>query len=530
MISAAFPERVYSRGDIVELAGRISFRLNSQGVGRGERVGLLSENSPEWGIIYLSILACGGIVVPYDSNLTPREWQGLLALSGIKYLFVSERLIARIKEAVVPHSPGITLINIEDTIAGARRESDPGASFIDDSVTPEDMAALIYTSGTTGDPKGVILTHGNLASNIESVKRCLPLEDDYIFLSLLPLHHTFEATVGMLFPLARGVRIVYARSLKSRDIMEDIKEYGITALIAVPLLYEKIYKAIMKKIAEAPLLKRLYLKTAFLLSGLAWRMGNKTAGKILFAGLRQKAGLETIRLFVSGGGPLPAEIAEWFNLVGFTFLEGYGLTECSPVVAVSRPEDIRFGMVGPPLPGVEVVIDNPGPDGVGEIRVRGGNTSPGYLDNPAATEKLIKNNWLHTGDLGRIIKGQIQIMGRAKNLIITAAGKNVYPEEIEEVLYNSLYVSETIVVGRKRQGRMGEDICAIIYPDLDLFVAENLIEPAQPDKIKIQAFMEKVVAEANENLASYKKITQTEIRLEEFEKTSTRKIKRTLYK
>jgi long-chain acyl-CoA synthetase len=246
--------------------------------------------------------------------------------------------------------------------------------------------------------------------------------------------------------------------------------------------------------------------------------------------MRERAGLGTVNVFVSGGAPLPPQIGRFFGLIGFDFIQGYGMTECSPCVSVSRIADIRFESVGPPLPNVEVKIANPDSAGTGEIIVRGGCVTPGYRDNPEQTAELIRDGWLHTGDLGRLERGHLYITGRAKNLIVSAAGKNIYPEEHEEKLMASPYVLESVVFGRNKEGRQGEDVLAIIVPDVEQFSSEFGMPIDSPDANKINDIIGSVVRDVNAAMADYKRISTFEVRLDELEKTSTKKIKRFLYK
>ncbi len=245
--------------------------------------------------------------------------------------------------------------------------------------------------------------------------------------------------------------------------------------------------------------------------------------------MREKAGLGSLRMMVSGAAPLPPKIAEWFNLIGFDFLEGYGLSECAPVVAVNRPHDISFGSVGPPLPTIKMAIEDPSPDGVGEIKVKGPNNTIGYLDNHQATAELLKDGWLYTGDMGKMKKGRLYITGRKKNVIVSAAGKNIYPEEIEAALHLSPFILESIVLGRKKGSKMGEEVHAIIVPDMEQVKRQHDVGIDSPEPEKVRQVIEDEVKSVNERLADYKRLVRFELRFDEFEKTSSRKIRRALY-
>jgi long-chain acyl-CoA synthetase len=373
-----------------------------------------------------------------------------------------------------------------------------------------------------------MLTHRNLLGDLKGIDLALDFRPTDVMLSILPLHHTFEATCGFLMPLTSGLSVVYARSLKSRDIFEDLAFNKATIMCGVPLIYEKFYQGIQRGITAAPVHRRILFRILFAMSSLGWKLGRKW-GQGLFSHLRQKAGLDSIRMFVSGGAPLPSSISRFFNLIGFDFLQGYGMTETSPVVSANRPDDIEFGSSGPPLPGVEVRIDKPNAEGIGEILVRGDICTPGYKDNPEQTAALIVDGWLYTGDLGHLRRGHVWITGRAKNLIISAAGKNIYPEELEEKLVDSGFVLEALVVGRKKKGRQGEEVRAIIVPDVEQFAVELGMSAGEPDMTKVTETLKEVVAQINQQVSDYKRISDFDVQLQELEKTSSKKVKRFIY-
>jgi len=533
-----FPDKtaIYDRrgnalkyADIENQVKCIAGGLFHEGVRKGDRIGLVSENCSRWGIVYLAILAAGGVVVPFDSALKREELIGLLKVSQVKLLFCSEKWYQPISELINRKELSINLISLygsEGKSFENLRQSDP---YVTHDTKADDTSVIIYTSGTTGSPKGVILTHGNILANLDSVNQALPFYDTDIFLSILPPHHTFEATCGFLVPLSLGLTIAYAGSLKSRDLINDIKKYNVSVMVAVPLVYEKLYKAIRRRLKQLPFIKKILLDFFFKISSLGHRI-SISLGRLLFKGLREKGGLDSIRMFISGGAPLPKHIGEWFNLIGFCLLEGYGMTECSPVLAVNRPDNICAGSVGPPLPDVEIKINKPGENGIGEIIVRGANNTQGYLDNPEATAGLLRESWLYTGDMGRIEKGRLFITGRSKNIIISGGGKNIFPEEIELYLNQSDYILESLVIGRKKTGKTGEDIWAIIVPDDEQMEMELAKKIETISDKQIREIIAKVVKDVNNHMADYKRIVNFEIRTEEFEKTTSRKIKRTIYK
>ena len=516
--------RHYTYREVYQLAVDRASGLAGEQFADLKEIGLISGNRPEWCIAYLAILAAGRTVVPIDANLKPNEMDGIINHAGLKAIFTSEQF----EERLAAEHPGVTLFCFDETSPNNwfHLSGDPSALR---ASADSDVAVLIYTSGTTGDPKAVELTHRNLIANIEGIRDAIKFDDSDSFLSVLPLHHTFEATVGFLLPITFGMTITYARSMKSKEILEDVAANKVTILLGVPLLFEKMYHSMQRGITAAPVHKRALVKTLTAVSAAGWKLGGKW-GKPLFGSLREKIGLGSIRLFVSGGAALPPRVCRCFNLMGFDFLQGYGLTETAPVLTANRPDDIKFGSVGPPLQNVEVKIFEPDKTGIGEIIARGENITPGYRNQPNKTAELLRDGWLHTGDLGKIKDGHVWVTGRKKNLIISAAGKNIYPEQIEEQLLESGYIMEVVVFGRAKQGRPGEEVRAVIVPDLEQFKAEFGMSVERPDLNKIKSVIKGAVAETNSQMSDFKRIGGYSIQLDELDKTSTKKVKRFLYK
>ncbi len=514
--------RSYTYGEAADLVRRFAAGLRTAGLAELGEIGLLSENRPEWPLAHLGILAAGCTVVPIDANLRDKEISYIAGHAHLGAIICSRRF-----EDLVADLPGVRLISLEEDSAHGwlKLLGQPD----DLPCVESEVAALIYTSGTTGTPKAVELTHRNILANFVGIENAIRFDEEDTFLSVLPLHHMFETSTGYVTALLSGCTVVYARSLKSKDILEDIRHNEVTIMCGVPLLFEKMYHSIRKGIAAAPSSRRILFRSLYGSSVVAWQTGVKL-GKTLFKGMRERAGLGSIRLFVSGGAAISPKICRFFNMIGFDFLQGYGLTECSPVVSFNRPDNIKFGSVGPPLDNIEVDIYAPGHDGVGEVIVRGESTTRGYRDNPAATAELLRDGWLFTGDLGLMAGGHLWITGRRRNLIVSAAGKNIYPEELEEKLMAIAEISEAVVFGRPKEGRQGEEVRALIVPDLDYLAGEIGIDPEKPDMEKIRATVDEAVATVNSHMATYKRIGAWDVQLEELEKTSTRKVKRFRYK
>ncbi|HID16570.1 MAG TPA: hypothetical protein EYP16_07215 [Candidatus Atribacteria bacterium] len=326
----------------------------------------------------------------------------------------------------------------------------------------------------------------------------------------------------MLRPVNRYYsKIVYSPSLKSKEIIETMKENNITLMLGVPLLFEKIVEGLMRKVESAGLLKKLFFKSSMGLTKIS-----KGIGKALFKSVREALGMKHMKYVISGGAGLPEWVSDFLEKLGIPILQGYGLTEASPVVSVNLPDKPKNKSIGLVIPDVDVKIDNPNEEGVGELLVRGPNVMLGYYKKPEETKKVIKNGWSYTGDLAKIDKdGYIYIKGRQKSVIVTHAGKNVYPEEVEAKILQSHYVKEVLVLGRINPDTKREEVYAIIHPDYEHFEFDF----KQLDEEKITNILKQEVKKYCAELADYKRVKKFEIREEEFPKTTTKKIKRFLF-
>ena len=505
--------------------------LEREGVGVGSRVGLQGENRPEWGLAWLAVLAAGAVVVPLDAQLGAEEVGEILATAGGTHLIASARMRAVAERARAMRLPALRIVSLDPATDvpswDEAQRTFAGAAPPPVRATSADLATLLFTSGTTGQAKGVMLSHGNILSNIEATVGTIPIHADDRMLSVLPLHHTFECTVGMLCPVRVGASVAYARSLKSSDLREDIRSSGATILLGVPLLYEKLLGALRRGIDEAPLPRRMLARTLLGIVRLVRATTRARIGRSLLAPVRRASGMARIRLFVSGAAPLAPDAFWGLVDFGWTVLEGYGLTECSPVVAANHPEHNGPGSVGFPLQGVDVRIDAPDAEGNGEILVRGANVMMGYWGQPDATAEVLRDGWFHTGDLGRYLRdGRLAITGRIKNMIATAAGKKIYPEEVEAVLSMSPYVVEVVVLGGRDPRGEREEVHAHVYPDRSALeaLAHQTGRPA--DDAFVEATLRDEVERACVRLAPYKRVKRVVVRREEFPKTTTGKIRR----
>lgn len=509
----------FTRGEVAQRAAVLGAHLASLGVQPGDRVGLLSDNQPEWGMAYLSIVGHGMTAVPIDRLLKPGEYQRILEDSCARAIIVSGGFIEDVRK-IKDSLPNLEhILHLEDTVH--QEQNGVAPDYVAD---PDDLAVLIYTSGTTGQPKGVMLSHKNIMSNVVSCTQSISFSRGDNFLSVLPMHHTFECTAGFLAPIYQGATVTYVGSLKSRDIIDTMRDTQATIMLAVPLLYEKMHAGILRKIKTQPPHLKTILNLSMSIVKVAEKF-NKKIGHAVFRSLREKGGFGSIRFFISGAAALPPEVAQGFERLGMVILQGYGLTEASPVVSVNRFGSPKHDSVGPVISGVEVKVLNPDETGVGELMFRGDNVMLGYYNNTEATEEVLKDGWLYTGDSGWVDEdGHIHIAGRLKNVIVTKAGKNIYPEEIEGELSLSPYIAEVLVFGAVKASSGEEYVKAIVVPDYEYLEQENM----DTDEAFLTTLLDQEIRERCANLADYKRVKEFELRKEEFPKTSTRKIKRFL--
>ncbi|MEN3044958.1 MAG: AMP-binding protein [Candidatus Hydrothermales bacterium] len=527
--------QVFTYSKALEMIKSIGGYLKSRGFRKGDRAAILGENMPEWGISYLGIQWAGGVCVPLDARASQSDWEHFLRHSESKFIFVSKKFVDDILEIRDKVESLVEIISFP--------ESDGKVSSFSDVVLfkdklevpvdrdPNDLAIILYTSGTTGTPKGIMLSHKNVILNIEAVLKIFDFnETDHLF-SVLPLHHVFEGTCGFLAPLYVGAKITYARSLKPSEILEDLRETEPTVFLTVPLLLEKLYLGIMKNIKNLSLPKKGLFKVMSSLSHLLDPITGRKASRVLFKTVREKMGFKRIKYIISGGAALPTWVGVGFLRLGFPIYQGYGLSETSPVVSVNPPKGKnKINSVGPPIPGVEVKIMEPDENGIGEIAVKGDIVMLGYYKDKKATERVFREGWFLTGDLGYIDKdGYIYITGRKKSVIVTKGGKNIYPEEIEEKLLESSIIKECLVLAKIHPKTKTEILHAIIYPDYEEI--DNRAKQMNVDVTEdlINDWVSKEIEEVNKKLAEYKKVKSFSLRDEEFPKTTTQKIKRYLF-
>jgi len=518
---------------------RIARGLLAAGLSKGDRVVLWAENRPEWMSVWMGTVIAGICIVPVDFLCTEEECFNIIKITRAKAFFYSGRkkIFAdslQSKGVSLPVSVCISPES-EDDSTGQKGEYDSFGVSADkqvlppiDSIAANDPCSIVFTSGTTGFAKGVTLSHKNIIANASAAIRILRPNSKDVFMDVLPLHHTYPTTCSFIAPFAVGIPTVIAEKIVGKVVIDDIKDGGVTFLIAVPLLYDKVMAGIeagYKKISpiiRAPLnlLRKVALAKA--------RKGNPDWGRKVFRFIRKKANLESIQIMVAGGGALSIKTADFFDSFGFNIVHGYGMSENSPLISVNTPYHKRNESVGLPVSYTEVKIVDPRPDGIGEIACKSPSIMLGYFEDDDATKEIITaDGWLLTGDLGCIDEdGFVYIRGRKKNLIVGSGGKNVYPEEVEAHFACSRIIAEILIVGRKTPS--GEIIFAVIVPNYE-FIKEDYTGK-EIDDFFIYNLIKKEIDEANRTMPVYKKVSDFCIRKEPFEKNAQQKIRRFMYK
>ncbi len=434
----------WTYGQAEDLSLSIGAFLIKEGFKKGGFAAVCLENRPEWGIIYLGIMAAGLACVPLDPQLTEQEIENLINDCAAKVIFVSNAVFqAKNIHKIRSGLSKIIILDLDiekENLIGlpqVKSTSREGAAWPE--VLSEDIASLIYTSGTTGKPKGVMLTHKNIFSNFQSIDKLKLFSDKDNFISILPLHHAFPFTVTLITPLFCRARVTYASSLRSDELLDLMRETGVTVLAGVPQLFSLFYKNISDKIKNAPFLFRAPILGLIEILWQIRRFSGINLSKMALPKIHRPFG-RSLRFFISGGAKLNEEAARFLMKTGFIILEGYGLTETSPGVTFNLLKKQKIGSAGRAIPDVELKIDDPDAAGMGEVLIKGPNVMKGYYNRAQETSSVLKDGWFYSGDLGHIDKdGYLYITGRKKEIIVLSSGKNIYPEEIESYYIKSPY-------------------------------------------------------------------------------------------
>ncbi len=496
---------------------------------KGKRIAVIGQNSFNWEMAYLSIVCGTGAVVPLDKTLPENELENLVKRSEVNAIFFDEKYEDIIKNISQKDDNNLQILismgevkNKESVYSqskllekGKELINNGNRDFIDSNIDENAMNILLFTSGTTSKSKAVMLSHKNICSNLMSINDRLKINENDTFLSVLPLHHVFECTVGFLYPLYTGSKIVFGRGL--RHITEDLKANKISVLLCVPAVYENIYKNIRKKFEKEGNLE--------LLKSMEAKAENcpMNERKEMFKQIHESLSTNT-KILVSGAAALDPEVEKGFRLWGFNMVQGYGLTETSPVIAVGSEDNYKPSSIGSALNGIKAKIINPNQDGIGELAVKGDSIMLGYLNDEVATQKVFNDGWFLTGDLATIDEdGYIFICGRKKSVIVLKNGKNIFPEEMEKLVNKIDGVKESFVFG-KITNRTKDDIRLNVEIVYDKDEVQNTYNVNTLDEI-YKTFHQKI-KEVNSLMPSYKAIRGIVFSEEPLIKTSTNKIKR----
>ncbi len=466
----------HTYGNVQEQIHRLANSLISWGLKQGERVAIVSENRPEWVVAYLSILTAGATAVPLDIQMPSEQLPSFLTTSRCRLVFAT----AHTRASVQNRPSSITLIHMDagtnshdlsmkDLIAqGSPKLPD------DVKIEPDDVASLLYTSGTTKKPKGVLLTHRNFMANAKSILGEGLAGPDDNFLVMLPLHHAYPFMVAFLVPILLGSRLTFLQSLKGPDLVRCIHETGITIAVGVPQVFAMIRRAIFEELSRRPAPARWLFSLLKNLSGFVGTHTGWNPGRWLFRPIHRRFG-PSLRLLCSGGAKLDPQVSQDLGSLGFTIREGYGLTETAPVIAFSPLTQPKPGSVGPPIANVEIRIDKPNEEGIGEVVVRGPNVMKEYDQAPNETAAAIRDGWFYTGDLGYLDSdGYLFLTGRLKDLIVTPGGKNILPDELEAEYQQNPAIAELCILGVPRENEDGEYLHAVVVPNFTVLREQHI--------------------------------------------------------
>ena len=518
---------------LLEDVNKLGTALIKRGL-KGKNIAVIGENRYNWACSYLAVICGTGIVVPLDRMLPKQEIVRCLERANVSAVIYSDKL----KDVIEEIEKESLNTNIEMFIGMDRKQSegkfvsyaelleegnkllDQGnREFLDAEIDTETVSEILFTSGTTSKSKAVMLSQKNITFNIHQQNQMIDLNEEDVFLSFLPIHHVYECVCGFLTPIYNGATVAYCEGI--RYIQENMKEAHVSVFLAVPLVFEKMYKKIWAGIEKQN--KTKLVKTMVKVTNVLDKIGIHAKRK-LFKSIHEQFGGK-VRLFIAGAASVNPETSAGYRDLGITTIQGYGLSECSPIVALNMDTYYKDDAIGLPLVGTELKIVDVDEDGIGEICTKGDHVMLGYYQDEEETAKAIKDGWFYTGDMGYQDKdGFVHMTGRKKNVLITKNGKNVYPEEIEEVLNNSDYISESMVYSKEKDDDI--KIVADIIANQEFIEAKFKDEQKTKEEIKEIIWQE--VKKINQTLVSYKHITEINIREKEFEKTTTLKIKRYL--
>lgn len=525
------PERVTrTYTEALKNIERLANWLAVSGVTKGSHVAVSGKNSSEWATVYLATLFAGGTIIPIDYGLHEPEIENLLNTARPLFFFVDEEKY----DHFCKHTCGAQVFSLSPKYSDTYVYSLETSSRA--TITPAtelDTAAILFTSGTTGTPKGVMLSHRNLVSDCYIAQTNLDLFPTDVFYALLPIHHSYTMQAAFIEPLSVGAEVVFGKTMAVTRMLKELKEGKITILLGVPLLFNKLLAGILKGIKDKGAAVNGIMHFLMGVSYLVKKVFKVNPGKRLFKTVLEKASISTLRIAICGGGPLAASVFKVYNQLGIDFIQGYGLTETSPIIALNPVERFKIESVGQFFaPHMEMKILEPDEDGVGEVAVKGPMVMEGYYKMPDETAAVFtEDGFFKTGDLGRLDnENYLYLAGRAKNMIVTEGGKNVYPEEIENQFQLVTDIEQITVQGYiMDEATKSEGIEALIYPSDELFNRLQLLRGDMESADLVKETVEGLVAEVNRRLQPYSRISRTTILEEPLEMTTTKKVKR-MYK
>ena len=503
---------------------------------KGKKIAVIGENSYPWVVTYFATVNGTGVIVPIDRELKIMEIKALLQRAGVSAVVYSKKVKRVIDEILLDEEMREQIkyairmnfedeeadrLSFDDLIEAGKQSMEEGnKEFVNSQIDNEALAALLFTSGTTGMAKGVMLSHKNITANVYNMSKYVKIMENGIGLSVLPMHHTYEMTCHIMTAIYQGMTIAICEGLK--HIQKNLQEIPANVMLAVPLIFETMHKKVWKKAAASGSDKKM--RRAMDLSNKFKLYNHPKIVKKMFGTVHEALG-GGVHLFIAGGAAINPKVIEDYQAMGIPMIQGYGMTENAPIIAVNKDCYSKPDSVGLPMPGTEVKIIDQDENGVGEIICKGPSVMIGYYENPEATAEAIHDGWLHTGDYGYMDdEGFLYVSGRKKSVIVTKNGKNIFPEEIEYVLGEYPYIEEVLVHGV--DGMRNDDVIvkAEVYPNYPLIKEEK----GDLDEEQLKALINDIIEEVNSQMPNYKRIKRFNIRKTEFEKTTTRKIKRHL--
>ena len=504
----------------------IASYLRDKGIKVGDKVALNGKNSPEWALSYFGILTSGAVVVPIDNQMKPDRFMRLSEYADVKFVIADFDVLEKIKTRANDWYNSLLGLGM---LKGGSKDYVKVTEMRSENtlkervkVSDDDIAAILFTSGTTGNEKGAMLTHRNIVSNVYQAANGMGVDEHDVLYALLPLHHSYCCTAVLLETIRHGSECLFGHGIIVSRMINDLKMGKVTVFMGIPLLYNKVIAGIFAKVKEKGALTYALIKALMAFNGFC----KKCFGKAPLRGFFNKkilsqVGLDHSKLLICGAGPLSPKVFKQYQQLGLNFLQGYGLTETSPIVTLNPPEHFKVDSIGRILPFIDLRIADKDSEGVGEIQVKGPNVCKGYYKDEKNTKELFsEDGYLRTGDLGYVdSENYVYLKGRKKNIIVTEGGKNVFPEEIEDMFQLYSQVEQILIRGfQQKKDVPCECIEAVIYPSKDYYKDKSSEE--------IRKDIERIISEVNKDLSGYKKIEKLTILDEPMEETTTRKIKR----